>query len=30
LIDYDFATYGSTETRDRLLERWDDEIGSLR
>ncbi|WP_366656188.1 ABC transporter substrate-binding protein [Fodinicurvata sp. EGI_FJ10296] len=30
LIDYDFATYGSTEMRDRLLERWDDEIGSLR
>ncbi len=26
LIDYDFATYGSTETRARLLERWDAEI----
>lgn len=30
LIDYDFATYGSSETRDRLLSRWDEEIGSLR
>lgn len=29
LIDYDFATYGSSETRTRLLERWDAEIGSL-
>lgn len=29
LIDYDFATYGSSETRSRLLERWDAEIGSL-
>ncbi len=26
LIDYDFATYGSTETRARLLARWDAEI----
>ncbi len=26
LIDYDFATYGSTETRARLLKRWDEEI----
>ncbi|HHL20615.1 MAG TPA: ABC transporter substrate-binding protein [Aliiroseovarius sp.] len=26
LIDYDFATYGSSETRARLLERWDAEI----
>lgn len=29
LIDYDFATYGSSETRTRLLARWDAEIGSL-
>ena len=29
LIDYDFATYGSSETRNRLLERWDAEIGAL-
>ncbi|MEM7444403.1 MAG: ABC transporter substrate-binding protein [Pseudomonadota bacterium] len=29
LIDYDFATYGSSDTRTRLLERWDEEIGSL-
>lgn len=27
LIDYDFATYGSSETRERLLARWDDEVG---
>ena len=27
LIDYDFATYGSSETRARLLARWDDEVG---
>ncbi|MEP4035587.1 ABC transporter substrate-binding protein [Pseudophaeobacter sp.] len=26
LIDYDFATYGSSETRSRLLDRWDDEV----
>ena len=26
LIDYDFATYGSTDTRARLLKRWDEEI----
>jgi len=26
LIDYDFATYGTTETRARLLARWDEEI----
>lgn len=26
LIDYDFGTYGSSETRARLLARWDDEI----
>jgi iron(III) transport system substrate-binding protein len=29
LIDYDFALYGSSEERTRLLERWDAEIGSL-
>ena len=29
LIDYDFATYGSSEERTRLLQRWDAEIGSL-
>lgn len=29
LIDYDFATFGSSETRTRLLQRWDAEIGSL-
>ncbi|MEN8833111.1 ABC transporter substrate-binding protein [Pacificibacter sp.] len=26
LIDYDFATYGSSETRARLLARWDTEV----
>lgn len=26
LIDYDFATYGSSDTRKRLLERWDKEV----
>lgn len=26
LIDYDFATYGSTATRERLLSRWDSEV----
>ncbi|MHA7774698.1 ABC transporter substrate-binding protein [Roseibium sp. M-1] len=26
LIDYDFATYGSSETRKRLLARWDEEV----
>ncbi len=26
LIDYDFATYGSTDTRARLLARWDAEV----
>jgi iron(III) transport system substrate-binding protein len=30
LIDYDFATYGSSETRARLLSRWDAEIGARR
>jgi len=29
LIDYDFAEYGSSETRSRLLSRWDAEIGAL-
>lgn len=29
LIDYDFELYGSSEERNRLLERWDQEIGSL-
>ena len=29
LIDYDFAKYGSTTERKRLLERWDRDIGSL-
>lgn len=28
LIDYDFALYGSSETRARLLARWDAEIGA--
>lgn len=27
LIDYDFATYGSSETRERLLKRWEEEVG---
>ena len=26
VIDYDFAKYGSSETRKRLLERWEKEI----
>ena len=26
LIDYDFATYGSTDTRERLLARWDKDV----
>jgi iron(III) transport system substrate-binding protein len=29
LIDYDFATYGSSETRNRLLKKWSDEVASL-
>jgi iron(III) transport system substrate-binding protein len=29
LIDYDFAKYGSSDERKRLLKRWDDEVGSL-
>jgi iron(III) transport system substrate-binding protein len=26
LIDYDFATYGAAETRERLLARWDKDV----
>ena len=26
LIDYDFALYGASETRERLLARWDAEV----
>jgi iron(III) transport system substrate-binding protein len=29
LIDYDFALYGSSDERRRLLKRWDDEVGAL-
>ena len=29
LIDYDFATYGTSATRKRLLARWDRDIGAL-
>jgi len=29
LIDYDFAKYGSSDERSRLLAKWDAEIGSL-
>jgi iron(III) transport system substrate-binding protein len=29
LIDYDFKEFGSAETRARLLQRWDSEVGSL-
>ncbi len=28
LIDYDFATYGTSATRERLLTRWQDEVKS--
>jgi iron(III) transport system substrate-binding protein len=28
VIDYDFAKYGSSETRKRLLERWEKEVNS--
>jgi iron(III) transport system substrate-binding protein len=28
LIDYDFAKYGSSDERKRLLSRWDKEIGA--
>jgi iron(III) transport system substrate-binding protein len=29
LIDYDFAKYGSSDERSRLLAKWDAEVGSL-
>jgi len=29
LIDYDFAKYGATAERQRLIQRWEREIGSL-
>jgi iron(III) transport system substrate-binding protein len=29
LIEYDFAKFGESETRRRILARWDREIGSL-
>jgi iron(III) transport system substrate-binding protein len=29
LISYDFARYGSSAERKRLLERWDREVGSI-
>lgn len=29
LIDYDFRTYGASDTRQRLLKRWDDEVSVL-
>jgi iron(III) transport system substrate-binding protein len=29
LINYDFAKYGSSAERDRLLKKWDREVGSL-
>jgi len=29
LIDYDFAKYGSSAERSRLLKKWDDEVGKL-
>ena len=28
LIDYDFATYGASETRERLLARWEADVKS--
>jgi len=28
LIDYDFATYGSSATRERLLARWEADVKS--
>jgi iron(III) transport system substrate-binding protein len=28
VIDYDFAKFGASETRRRLLERWEREINS--
>ena len=29
LIDYDFALYGSSDERKRLLKKWDDEVSVL-
>ena len=29
LIDYDFAEFGSSERREALLSRWDDEVGGV-
>ena len=29
LVDYDFAAYGEANTRRRILQRWDREVGSL-
>jgi len=29
LVNYDFARYGTTAERKRLLERWDREVGSI-
>jgi len=29
VIDYDFAKYGASDTRRRLLERWEKDINSL-
>ncbi|OED36408.1 iron ABC transporter substrate-binding protein [Chromatiales bacterium (ex Bugula neritina AB1)] len=29
LIDYDFAKYGSSDERKRLLKKWDDEVSTL-
>jgi len=29
LIDYDFRTYGSSDTRQRLLQKWDEDVSIL-
>jgi iron(III) transport system substrate-binding protein len=29
LIDYDFAKYGSSEERRRLLQKWDVDVSTL-
>ena len=29
LIDYDFKTYGSSDERKRLLQKWDEEVSTL-
>jgi len=29
LIDYDFKTYGSSDERKRLLQKWDDDVSTL-